>query len=181
MTLPLKEELLRLLKPNMIVHHFDDNGVRSVRLKEDKEPKCFVDLTYIPDDALVIRADRFPAPSRVFKEINKCCCRADFILISQSAKKVVFIELKCGKRYKKQHVEAQLRGAACVIEYCQSILHWFLGVSNTLSEYERRFVCLVKEAKREPTAKKLEPNLKPEKARYLFRKTKAVFGSMTSN
>lgn len=176
--LPPIDELQALLKPRMIVHHFDDSGVLAVRLKEDKEPKCYVDLRNIPNDALIIRADRFPAPNKAFKANKRCCCRADFILVSKQMLKVVFIELKCGTAYKPAHVTAQLKGAVCFFEYCQSMLNWFFETSDAFQNFDFRFVCLIRGTNKEPTTPKLSPNKKPEQARYIFRPVKADFNSM---
>ncbi len=62
-------------------------------LREDRADSC-VTLRGLPSDAFVIMADRFPSPDTVFKGEKGECKRADYVVISERKKCILYIEVK---------------------------------------------------------------------------------------
>ena len=91
----------------------------------------------LPSDTLVIKYDRFPSTKDVFfKSEHSECKRADYILISESNKVVMYIELKhSNKSAASKDIVAQLKGAKCVVDYMQSIAMQFLGEPMIFADY----------------------------------------------
>ena len=172
-----------LLKKSFFITPHDDNGRRAVRLKEDKPPKCKVDVFGIPADSIILRSDLYPPPNETFNSTYGECCRADFVIISHSKKLIVFIELKSSKPSKANKVVNQLKGALCFMEYCSIIAFWFCDEMDSLNNYEHRFVCLVAQTQKQTTGTQsghAGQNTDPRKPKYIYRPTKAQFGSMIS-
>ena len=90
---------------------------------------------------MAIKINKFPSPDKLFSGTNGECKRADFAIIADNGKKkrILIIELKKTKAPKK-HIEEQLKGAACVIEYCKEIARIFYKCDNPLSEFEIRYI-----------------------------------------
>ena len=119
---------------------------RSVDLIEkDEKDNVVTSFTVrdLPTDSIVIKADKFPSPRNFFigsKGENK---RADFIIISEeeTAKWIVYIEMKKGGSSKENEIIWQLKGSQCVIAYCESVAEKFHNErTGFLNEYEPRFI-----------------------------------------
>lgn len=98
----------------------------------------------LPDEhhTLVIKADTFTAPA-IFQGSKGERKRADFIIVAQTEQQrvIVCIEMKAGKHTSTNpEVIQQLKGAACFMQYCQSIGKYFWGENGFLDGYEYRFV-----------------------------------------
>lgn len=134
--------LSELLKENVIIQHYQEYHKNCVKLEEEGLPESTSILRNLPHDAVVIKADQFPAPRDYFKGDKSENKRADFIIISPSKKVVIYIELKAGNK-QRSYVENQLKGAACVFAYCKEVGHLFWNHSTFLEGYKHRFVGIV--------------------------------------
>ncbi len=134
--------LLELLHEDALIEHGDDYGRPFVKLAEPDVLGSVAVVRNIPEDAVVIKTDQFPAPLQFFKGSKNENKRADFMIISPSKKVVLYIELKAGKK-ESSFVEKQLKGAACVFAYCKEVGQRFWGRCEFLEGYEHRFVGIV--------------------------------------
>lgn len=101
-------------------------------------------VTNIRGRCLAFKADKFPSLSGFFKCKTGECKRADFVLIVQNSKNwIVCIEMKYGNPGEATTVQ-QLRGAACLVDYCRAIGSSFWGKPDFLDrrKYELRFVSI---------------------------------------
>lgn len=94
-----------------------------------------------PNEVIVINADQFEAPRKVFNGSKGECKRADFIIIADTdtEKIILCIELKRKKDSPKTIIQ-QLKGAKCFVAYCQEIGKVFWNQQNFLDTYQYRFV-----------------------------------------
>lgn len=99
----------------------------------------------VPDDAVVIKTDAFPAPKGIFKCQGGECKRADYVIVTSFDKKsyVVYVEMKKGKDNPRDIV-AQLKGSECFISYCRAIACRFWSRPDFLGPCESRFVSITK-------------------------------------
>lgn len=134
--------LSELINENVIIQHYQEYQKNCVKLEEEGLPESTSILRNLPHDAVVIKADQFPAPVKFFKGDKDENKRADYIIISPSKKVVIYIELKSGKKH-SSYVENQLKGAACVFAYCKEVGHLFWNHSSFLEGYKHRFVGIV--------------------------------------
>ena len=98
----------------------------------------------LPEEVLVFKADSFPQPQALFSaKYAYARKRADFILFANNSgkKRIVFIEMKRTKD-SENGIIAQLKGAACVMDYCKAVSNRFLGISKCFNGAEERFVSL---------------------------------------
>jgi len=114
----------------------------SVTLK-DKQAKTSVEITDLPRDSIVIRAEAFKPPT-VFKGSKGERRRADFVIVSNTAteKWIICIETQAGTGKDPEDVEQQLRGAQCFIGYCKCIGKSFWQSERFLEDYQYRFVSI---------------------------------------
>jgi hypothetical protein len=107
------------------------------------EPKCDSKVTLhgLPEDTFIIKADSFPPPKSIFQGGRGECRRADFVIISESRKVVVYIELKKSKGSQEKIVQ-QLKGAQCLVAYCREIGRRFWSNSEFMSDFKHRFVSI---------------------------------------
>ena len=93
----------------------------------------------VPDDAIALKADAFPAPISIFRGDNGECKRADFVIIASDggSKWVVYIEMKKGGGRTELEIVRQLRGAECLIAYCRAIGQKFWQAHNFLDNSYR--------------------------------------------
>ena len=121
-----------------------DYGKLKVTLIEPENselPAYKVDIQAMPENAIVIKIDEFPAPKPIFKGDKGECKRADFAIITD--KLIVLIELKSGQG-KNSDIIQQLKGAQSVIDYFRTIVKNFWNEANFLdmSHYQYRFVSI---------------------------------------
>ncbi len=122
-----------------------------VILTEDHGINYQVPIIQVPKNTLVIKSDKFPTLKDFFQGNQGECKRADYILISDDSQQknqqknqqkfMIFIEMKAGKAIEKEVIQ-QLKGAECLIAYCQKIGQLFWDSPNFLTGYEYRFVSL---------------------------------------
>ncbi len=117
-------------------------GKCSVTLK-DKQAKTTVNITDLPHDSIVIRAEAFKPPT-VFKGSKGERRRADFVIVSNVAteKWIICIETQAGTGKDPKDVEQQLRGAECFIGYCKCVGKSFWQSERFLEDYQYRFVSI---------------------------------------
>ncbi len=111
----------------------------------DKQANTTVKITGLPDDSIVIGAETFETPVYVFKGSKGERKRADFVIVSNDEKEgrwIICIEIQGGKRKTEGHVKAQLKGALCVVKYCQCIGKEFWEEKDFLNDYNYRFVSM---------------------------------------
>lgn len=135
------EILDALLRPEVRVPLEKEHSKDVLRLSEPKAPDSRADIRGMPHDAIVFKPDLFPVPEAVFQGRKGECDRADFIIISELRRVVLYIEMKQsgGKAWK---VTRQLKGAFCCLKYCQAIGREFWGKSDFLEGYRDRFVAI---------------------------------------
>ena len=118
------------------------DGEYFVTLK-DKQAKTTVEITNLPHNSIVIRAEAFKPPT-VFKGSKGERRRADFVIVSNAAREnwIICIETQAGTGKDSEDVEQQLRGAQCFIGYCKCIGKSFWKSEKFLDDYQYRFVSI---------------------------------------
>lgn len=111
------------------------------RLSEPSASSHEVVISGLPDDTLVIKVDHFTAPTTVFNGTKGENKRADFVIISDEKKKMIFIEMKRTKD-SPQEIMKQLKGAACFMSYCCAIGKNFWKNQTFLHGYQMRFISM---------------------------------------
>lgn len=135
------EILAEMLKPDPLIHWKNEYGKEVLCLSEPNAPASRAEIHGIPHDAVVLKPDRFPAPQVIFQGKKGECDRADFIIISELRRVVLYIEMKQSES-KAWKVIRQLKGAFCCLKYCQTIGREFWGKSDFLEGYRDRFVAI---------------------------------------
>ncbi|CAB5506518.1 hypothetical protein BTHERMOSOX_803 [Bathymodiolus thermophilus thioautotrophic gill symbiont] len=131
--------LQELFGEKLIKSEIGDYGKSCIKLEEDKS-EYSVTIQHTPEDIVAIKADSFPDLREFFNCSSHTgqCKRADFVIIAN--KKLIFIELSSSKKINKEVIQ-QLKGAQCVIEYCQSIGENFYDHSF-FKDYQSYFVSI---------------------------------------
>lgn len=111
-----------------------------VKLTEPQEPSSIVTIYNLPDDAIIVKVDKFEV-DKIFQGAKDECKRADYVVISRSGgkKRIIYIEMKKTKDSEKQII-AQLKGATCFVSYCKEIAKVFWGERDFLTGFQPRFV-----------------------------------------
>ncbi len=112
----------------------------------DKQADTTVRITGLPDDSIVIGAETFKTPVYVFKGLKGERKRADFVIVSHDKKGrkwIICIEIQTQDSKTARHVTEQLKGAACVVKYCQCIGKKFWKENDFLNDYKFRFISMV--------------------------------------
>jgi len=120
-----------------LVNHY--HGKKKVVLIERGTTGSKLEIHNIPHDAIVIDVDSSFENSHLFASGAGECKRSDYIIVSESKKVALFIEMKKGNPNTADIIK-QLKGGLCVFEYCQSIAREFFDESDFLSEYKKCFV-----------------------------------------
>lgn len=134
--------LSELILESALVPHEYEHEKPVIKLREAGIKESVSFIRNIPPDAIIIKADEFPAPKTFFKGDKGECKRADFIIISEEKKVILYVELKAGAR-DVSHIVKQLKGASCVIAYCREIGKQFWGKTRFLDGYAHRYVGMV--------------------------------------
>ena len=116
----------------------DEYGNLCVELCETRVNDSAVSIRHLPADAIVIKVDEFSSPDSVFKGEKGECKRADYAIISEERKCIIYIEIKSTKD-KWVDIVKQLKGAQCFIGYCREIGKAFWN-SEILKNYKPRFI-----------------------------------------
>jgi hypothetical protein len=120
------------------------NPKKQVTLTEPGPPSYSVTIRNMPDNAIIIKADAFPALTTVFANSRGECKRADFVIVADTDEKkvIVCIEMKAqATTSTTKKIIQQLKGAQCFVAYCQAIGKVFWGQKNFLDSYVYRFIC----------------------------------------
>lgn len=135
------EILAEMLKPELLIDWKKEHGKDVLHLLEPNAPGSRAEIRGMPHDAIVFKPDLFPAPKAVFQGNRGECDRADFIIISERRRVVLYIEMKQsgGKAWK---VIQQLKGAFCCLKYCQAIGREFWSKPDFLEGYRDCFVAI---------------------------------------
>lgn len=96
-----------------------------------KKNYCFK-ITNVPENTLVIRADKFPNMKHFFKDDEDIglCKKSDYIIISidkHSNYKVLIVEISSGDHKSNIYIRQQLKGATCILKYYESICKYFFN------------------------------------------------------
>jgi hypothetical protein len=134
--------LSELILESALVPHENEYGKPVIKLQEAGVKDSVSFIRNIPSDAIVIKADEFPAPKTFFKGDKGECKRADFIIISEEKKVILYVELKAGAK-DTSYIVKQLKGASCVISYCKEVGRHFWNESSFLDGYVHRYVGMV--------------------------------------
>lgn len=129
--------------------HYDR---KKVVLIEHGTTGSSLEIFGVPSDSIVVDIDKNFYNSKLFKNSNGECKRADYMIISEEKQVVIFLEMKKGNPDTASIIK-QLKGSLCVFEYCQSIAKEFFSERDFLSSYKKRFVAFknVNLAKRKTT------------------------------
>ena len=112
-------------------------------LKRGEQISC-IEIKDLPQNIFVFKVDAFPQPQALFNDVKEVRKRSDFILIANGnngQKRIIFIEMKRTKD-SDHGIVSQLRGAICIMDYCNSILKNFWAESAMIKGYEYRFVSI---------------------------------------
>ena len=131
----------QMIKPTALVDLEEEYGRSFVTLKEPQEPDSTAIIRNLPHDAMVIKVDMFKAPNDIFHGANGECKRADYVIISEEKKKIIYIELKRTKDAWSKIIK-QLLGAQCFVRYCQEVGKAFWNEDNFLRGYDQRFISI---------------------------------------
>lgn len=117
----------------------------SVVLTEPEEPDSKVEIRGLPEDAIVLKVDNFPAPTEIFTGARGECKRADYAIIAdeEGKKRVLIIELKRANSSDGKDIVRQLKGAACFIKYCGEVANSFYNCKELLKGYQFRYISFV--------------------------------------
>ena len=123
----------------------------SFRLPEEESNYEFI-VNNCPNDTMVIKCDdKFPQPGDLFKGEKGECKRADYIIISSEKKVVIIMELKRSTKSTgtRDAIAAKMKGAKCIIDYCESIISSFWGDRDVFKGYKKKyFLCTLNTQKR---------------------------------
>ena len=161
--------LRTLLVDDVIVPLSNEHGKNHCYLVES-EANYTLKVSHVPDDALVFKCDRFPNTGVVFfKGKNDECKCADYVLVSESEKVIMFFELKHSlKSVTFKKTIAQLKGAKCIMDYCASLSSSFLGEHDIFNGYAFKYYRgIQKSSRKRGFANNKPPNTSPETARTL--------------
>ncbi|ETI62598.1 hypothetical protein D104_01095 [Marinomonas profundimaris] len=116
--------------------HYDR---KKVVLIEHGTTDSSLELHNVPNDAIVIDIDSNFNNGKIFSNSKGECKRADYIIVSEEKKVVVFIEMKKGASDTSDIIK-QLKGSFCLFKYCQIVASDFFGQADFMSSYSLRFV-----------------------------------------
>jgi len=162
--------LRKILVDRALVPLTQEYGNNICTLSETESNYTFA-IRNVPNDALIIKCDRFPTTGdKFFRGKNQECKRADYVLISESEKVIMFFELKrSNKSASAKDITAQLKGAKCIMDYCASISSAFLEEHDIFDGYIYKYYKgAYKSPQKRPFGKDNKPdNSTPETARIL--------------
>lgn len=133
--------LRRMLHSCSLIPLEDHYDSKKIRLIEAKTTDSCIEIHRVPDDTLVLNLDSAFNTEKLFHGKSGECKRADYIIISESVERILFIEMKRSSSQAKD-IELQLRGALCAFEYCQIIAREFFQERDFLAHYQKRFISI---------------------------------------
>lgn len=144
--------LRELIKEDALVKiEKTDYGRKVAKLEETgdgtDQNRYSIRIKGIPDDAVIIKTDMFPAPKSIFKNLKGECKRADFVIIASTRSKnyIVYMEMK--KSRGDGDIVKQLKGSECFVSYCRAIADRFWDDQPNFldsNSYKSRFVSITK-------------------------------------
>lgn len=117
----------------------DHYSRKKVILNEHDTVGSILEIHNVPADSIIIDVDASLDIRNLINTTNGACKRADYLIISQEKKLVLFIEMKKGNP-KTSDIIKQLKGTLCVFKYCQAIASEFFDTVDFLADYKMRFV-----------------------------------------
>lgn len=159
--------LKELLNREALLPLEGDSKQPRVLLKEESVTDSSATLKRLPSDAVVIALDKyFPAQKQIFSGNHGECRRADYLIISSSLKRILYIEMK-KTRGNPRDISQQLQGAHCFCVYMQQIGKSFWKKKDFLDGYQHYFLSIKQTGKstKRPTdyCKKSKKNNSAEK------------------
>ena len=139
----IKEEALTPLEET----GYDKKHVTLRESGDSQNSNYSVQIKGIPEDTVVIKADDFPPPDKIFKCEEGECKRADFVMIANTdqANWILYIEMTNKTTKSEKEIIRQLKGAQCFIFYCQEIGRTFWRQPGFLgANYQNRFISIKK-------------------------------------
>ena len=135
--------LQQMIKNSAKLSLTDHYGSKRVTLFEPQCRDSSVNISGLPDNIIVIKADEFKSPDSIFGGELGECKRADFLIISQSDDKkiILFIEMKVRKG-SQQDIVKQLTGTQCFVAYVREIGRAFWKRRDFLGGYDCRFISI---------------------------------------
>ncbi len=128
-------------KRALIAIKTDSYGKRYVTLQETQSPDSQVEIRRVPNNSLVLNIDDFMSLDGIFNGSHGECKRADYVIISEEKKCIIFIEMK-RKKDEWHNIVKQLQGSKCFMDYCQNLGQTFWQDKDFLTGYQYRFVSL---------------------------------------
>ena len=117
-------EILRaLLKDEVLAPANTQRNRRALVLTEPQGQSYELRITGAPYDTIAFRADAFPPPHHIFRGDKGERKRADYVIVANEGNRkwIVYVEMKGGNDGLAKDIQAQLRGAHCVVAYCRAI------------------------------------------------------------
>lgn len=137
-----RDTLKRMIRVEATVPLQPHYAKRKAVLAEDAA-RYSIEVNNVPNDALAIDIDTHFKNDRLFASAKGACKRADYIIVSETEKTILFIEMKKGDADTRAIIQ-QLKGGLCAFEYCQSIAREFYGKRDFLADYKKRFVAIAR-------------------------------------
>ena len=165
--------LKRLINKHAIVPLKNDGDKYSFKLTE-RQPNYGLTVYDCPADTFVFMCDdKFPSPNKIFRGDKGECKRADYIIVSSEIKNIVIIELKHSKQSStKGDVVSQLKGANCLLEYCESVISSFWGDKGLFVGFETKYIKYIhRSRKRSFKTETMAKNDSPDKFRIIYEKS----------
>lgn len=167
----IEKNLNELLNPSVVIPLKKEYNKNYCILNE-ADSDYQLTIKHIPDDAIVIKCDKFTSPNNFFKNSKMECKRADYAIVLINKKTILYIELKRSKKSATSaEIVAQLKGAKCIIKYCACILTQFWG-ENDLDNYQDRYYKYINKNTNKRPSRESQPddNYTPETARKIQKK-----------
>ena len=158
-----------LLVNHVMIDLAKEYGKSCCSLVEPEAGYCLT-IRFVPEDAIVFKCDSFPNTGEVFFNGRSGeCKRADYVLVSESEKVIMIFELQKSNRKTAHEITAQLKGAKCIVDYCESISSEFLGMHDIFCGFTYRYYKSINTAPRKRAFGKEEKpaNQTPETARII--------------
>ncbi|MFH1962707.1 MAG: hypothetical protein ABIJ30_07525 [bacterium] len=135
--------LHEMIKDTAMLPLADACDKKQITLAEPQQINSSVIIYGIPDNTIVIKADKFKSPDTVFNGSKGECKRADFVIVADTGNKkvIIYIELKKTKALEEEIIQ-QFTGAKCFVAYCREIGKEFWKQPNFLDGYMERFVSI---------------------------------------
>lgn len=134
--------LTKMLHSCSLIKLEDNYNGKKVKLVENKTTNSFIEIHCVPPDTFVLDLDSAFNTEKLFNGKSGECKRADYILISESAKRILFIEMKRSSS-QANDIALQLRGALCAFEYFQIVAREFFQENHFLNHYQKRFIAIL--------------------------------------